>query len=50
MHDTVIKTTQLSAHAQNHTSLEGVHKSVTKIILGDHDFLKRLEFWQFGSI
>jgi len=33
----VLKTTQLSAHAQNHASLERWRKSFTMIFLGDHD-------------
>jgi len=33
----VLKTTQLSAHAQNHASPERCRKSSTIIILGDHD-------------
>ena len=33
----VLKTTQLSAHAQNHASPECCRKSFTMIILGDHD-------------
>jgi len=33
----VLKTTQLSAHAQNHASPERCHKSFTMIFLGDHD-------------
>ena len=33
----VLKTTQLSAHAQNHTSPERWRKSFTMIFLGDHD-------------
>jgi len=33
----VLKTTQLSAHAQNHTSPERCHKSFTMIFLGNHD-------------
>jgi len=34
---TVLKTTQLSAHAQNHASPERCRKSFTMIFLGDHD-------------
>ena len=34
----VLKTTQLSAHAQNHVSLERCRKPFTTIVLGDHDF------------
>jgi len=33
----VLKTTQLSAHAQNHASPERCRKSLTMIFLGDHD-------------
>ena len=33
----VLKTTQLSAHAQNHASPECFRKSFTMIFLGDHD-------------
>ena len=33
----VLKTTQLSAHAQNHASPERCRKSFTTIFLGDHD-------------
>ena len=33
----VLKTTQLSAHAQNHASPERCRKSFTMIFLGDHD-------------
>jgi len=33
----VLKTTQLSAHAQNHASPERCRKSFTLIFLGDHD-------------
>ena len=34
----VLKTTQLSARAQNHASLERCRKSFTIIFLGDRDF------------
>jgi len=34
----VLKTTQLSARAQNHASPERCRKSFTIIFLGDHDF------------
>jgi len=34
----VLKITQLSAHAQNHVSIERCRKSFTTIVLGDHDF------------
>jgi len=33
----VLKTTQLSARAQNHASPERCRKSFTMIFLGDHD-------------
>jgi len=33
----VLKTTQLSAHAQNHASPERCRKSFAMIFLGDHD-------------
>jgi len=33
----VLKTTQLSAHAQNHASSERCRKSFTMIFLDDHD-------------
>jgi len=33
----LLKTTQLSAHAQNHASPERYRKSFTMIFLGDHD-------------
>jgi len=33
----VLKTTQLSAHAQNHASPERCRKSFTMIFLGGHD-------------
>jgi len=35
---TVLKTTQLSAHAQNQANPECCRKSFTTIVLGDHDF------------
>jgi len=38
MYDPVLKTTQLSVHAQNHVSIERCRKSFTTIVLGDHDF------------
>jgi len=37
-YDPVLKTTQLSAHAQNHASPERCRKSFTMIFLGDHYF------------
>ena len=38
VYDPVLKTTQLSAHAQNHASPERCRESFTMIFLGDHDF------------
>ena len=38
MYGPVLKITQLSAHAQNHVSLEQRRKCFTTIVLGDHDF------------
>jgi len=38
MYGPVLKITQLSAHAQNHVSIERCCKSFTTIVLGDHDF------------
>jgi len=38
MYGPVLKTTQLSARAQNHASPERCRKSFTIIFLGDHDF------------
>jgi len=38
VYDPVLKTTQLSAHTQNHGSLERCRKSFTTIVLLDHDF------------
>jgi len=35
----VLKITQVSAHAQNHVSIERCRKSFTIIVLGVHDFL-----------
>ena len=40
----VLKTMQLSAHAQNHASPERCRKSFTMIFLGDHD--NRFKFWR----
>ena len=34
----VLKITQLSAHTQNHVSIERCRKSFTTVVLGDHDF------------
>jgi len=34
----VLKTTQLSARAQNHASLEHCRKAFTIVFVGDHDF------------
>jgi len=39
MYGPVLKITQLSAHAQNHISIERCRKSFTTIVLGDRDFL-----------
>jgi len=39
MYGPVLKITQLSAHMQNHVSIERCHKPFTTIVLGDHDFL-----------
>jgi len=38
MYGPVLKTTQLSAHVQNHVSIERCRKSFTIIVLGNHDF------------
>jgi len=38
MNSPVLKITQLSAHAQNHISIERCRKSFTNVVLGDHDF------------
>ena len=48
MYGPVIKIIQLSAHAQNHASIERCRKSFTMIFLGDHD--NRFKFWQSDSI
>jgi len=37
MYGPVLKITQLSAHAQNHVSIERCRKSFTTMVLGDHD-------------
>ena len=37
VYGSVLKTTQLSGHAQNHASPERCRKSFTVIFLGDHD-------------
>jgi len=44
----VLKTTKLSAQAQNHVSLEWDSKLVTTIILSDHDFQLRVS--NFGDL
>jgi len=44
----VLKTTQLSAHAQNHASPGRCRKSFTMIFLGDHDI--RLTGSNFGNL
>jgi len=47
----VLKTTQLSAHAQNHGSMERCRISVTNIVLGDHDFpLTALSLSNFSKL
>jgi len=39
VYDYVLKITQLSAHAQNHVSIERCRrKSFTTAVFGDHDF------------
>ena len=38
MYGPVLKVTQLSAHAQNHVSIERCRESFTTIVLGDYDF------------
>jgi len=48
MYGPMLKITQLSAHAQNHVSIECCRKSFTTIVLGDHDFL--LIASNFGSL
>jgi len=51
MHGPVLKTTQLSARAQNHASPERCRKSFTIIFLDDHDFpLTGSNFGQSDSI
>ena len=44
----VLKTTQLSPHAQNHASPERCRKSFTMIFVGDHDI--RLTGSNFGKL
>ena len=44
----VLKTTQLSARAQNHASPERCRKSFTMIFLGDHDI--QLTGSNFGNL
>ena len=44
----MLKTTQLSAHAQNHASPERCRKCFTMIFLGDHDIL--LTGSNFGNL
>ena len=44
----VLKTTQLSAHVQNHASPERCRKSFTMIFLGNHDI--RLTGSNFGNV
>jgi len=38
MYGPVLKIKQLSAHVQNHVSIERCHKSFTTIVLSNHDF------------
>jgi len=38
VYGSVLKITRLSAHAQNHVSIESCRKSFTTVVLGDHDF------------
>jgi len=38
LYGTVLKITQLCAHAQNHVTIEHCRKSFTTIVLGDHNF------------
>jgi len=48
VHGPVLKITQLSAHAQNHVSIERCRKYFTTVVLGDHDFL--LTASNFGNL
>jgi len=48
VYNPVLKTTQLSAHAQNHANPERCCKSFTLIFLGDHDIL--LTGSNFGNL
>jgi len=48
VYGSVLKTTQLSAHAQNHTSPERCCKSFTVIFLGNHDI--QLTGSNFGNL
>jgi len=45
----VLKSTQLSAHSQNHGSIERCRKSFTTIVLGNHDFLLTLRVFAIGQ-
>jgi len=38
MYGPLLTVTQLSAHAQNHVSIERCRKFFTTVVLGDHDF------------
>jgi len=38
VHGPVLKITQLSAHAQNHVSIERCRKSFTTVVFGERDF------------
>jgi len=48
VYGSVLKTTQLSAHVQNHASPERCRKSFTIIFLGHHDIL--LTGSNFGNL
>jgi len=48
MYGPVLKTTQLSAHAQNHASPERCRKSFTMIFLSDHNI--KLTGSNFGNL
>jgi len=51
VYGSVLKTTQLSLHAQNHVSIELWCKSFTTVVLGKHNFpLTAYKFCQFDSI
>jgi len=48
VHGPVLKITPLSAHVQNHVSIERCRKSFTTIVLGDLDF--QLTASNFGNL